>query len=544
MCQDHFNKRGVSLQDKKAHQEDHQEWSRRGFLKSLGLAGGSALAFGGFSLQAMATGTALPLMYNRITRDRILVLIRLKGGNDGLNMIVPTFDYGTYKAARPTVGIDRSEILPLNDAFGIPKTMESIMPMWNDGHMKVVNTVGYDDHNLSHFTSSDIWNAANPDIDNTGDKSGWLGRFILENNPNYLEDLPPAPGAIKIKSGSNIAFQSADQIDLAVNFNSPDRLISLAESGFVYDTENLPDDCYYGEQVGFLRSLLNVTYQYAPQISEAYKKGENKADYQLTDLSRQLAIVARLIKGNLGTKLYMVTINGFDTHENQNNDHPKLMNELTTAISAFYEDLQEKNLDKNVLSMTFSEFGRRIKENQGGTDHGTAAPVMLFGPALDGNGVLGDAPDLEDVDENGNLKHSIDFRSIYASILENWLCMNPLEVDQILGGSYERLDNLGLRCLRTPTTKTPIAKGLRHGTRPDNFGGTVIEYSIEEPADIDVSIFAITGQKVANLFQGYQTNGTHEVTYNTSFSGMASAPLIYRIRSNGKQYSGKFMVQH
>lgn len=541
MCEDHKNIRGVNLEDKSAHEKDHHEWSRRGFIKSLGLAGGAAIGFGGFSIQAMATGAAMPLLFNR-TQDRILVLIRLKGGNDGLNMIIPTFDYGTYQAARPSIAIDRSEIIQLNDSHGIPKTMESILPLWEDGQMKVINTVGYDDHNLSHFTSSDIWNSANPDFESTPNKSGWLGRYILENNPNYLDELPDTPGAIKISSGSNIAYQTGDEIDLAVNFNTPERLLSVAESGFVYDTENLPDDCYYGEQVGFLRSLLNVTFRYAPQISAAYKKGANKVEYQNNELSRQLATVARLIKGNLGTKLYMVTIDGFDTHENQSNDHPKLMQELSTAIRSFYDDLSTQNLGKKVLSMTFSEFGRRIKENDGGTDHGTAAPVMLFGPALNGNGFLGDAPDLENVDNNGNLKHSIDFRTIYASILEKWLCMSPGEVDHILGPGIDRIENLGFNCINTRIKDQDFAKGMQHTTRSDQFGGTTIQYTLERATDVNVSIYAITGQKVATLFSGHQMHGTHEVIYRSSYNGIRSAPLVYRIVADGRQYSGKFIL--
>jgi len=545
MCQDHHHQksRAISLKDKDAHQEDHNNWNRRSFIKTLGLASGGGMAFGGYSISAMASGNFMPLFTNGANEDRVLVLIRLKGGNDGLNTIIPTFDYGTYRSARPNIAINQNNILPLNEAYGIPDSMQSIMPMWNEGQMKVINSVGYDNHNLSHFNSSDIWNSGNQNILSATDQSGWLGRYILDRNPDYLEDLPAIPGAIKISSGGNIAFQNQDQIDLAVSFNTPDRLLSIAETGFVYDTENLPDDCYYGEQVGFLRSLLNVSFAYAPQISKAYQATNNAVEYTANnDLARQLSIVARLIKGNLGTKLYMVTLNGFDTHEDQNQKHPQLMRQLTEAVDQFYRDLQSEDLDSNVLSMTFSEFGRRIRENQGGTDHGTAAPIMLFGPALNGNGILGDDPNLTDTDPNGNLKHSVDFRSVYASILENWLCLDPVGVDSILGDSYERLDGLGINCTSTSTNNVPIKQTVTHSIRPDGMGGMIIEYNTVRPADIEVAVYSILGQKIAQLSSAYQLPGKHEVTYVNRYAGISTMPLIYRISTQGKQYSGKFVV--
>ncbi len=534
------NKRGTSLKDQKMHSHDHQTWSRRNFIQALGMATGGGMALGSFSVSAMASGSFLPLTGNGDVDERILVLIRLKGGNDGLNMIVPIFDYGTYQDARPTIRIPQNQLLSLNDKFAVPNTMQSIMPMWNEGQMKVVNTVGYDNHNLSHFSSSDIWNSADTDLQSNLDKSGWLGRYILDQNPDYLENLPDIPGAIKISSGSSIAYHNPDQIDLAVNFNTPDRLISIAESGLVYDTENLPDDCYYGEQVGFLRSIMNVTFNYAPQISDAYMSTSNSVAYSNNELSRQLAIVARLIKGNLGTRLYMVTLDGFDTHENQNNSHPVLMNNLARAVSEFYSDLAAGDKENDVLAMSYSEFGRRINENTGGTDHGTAAPVMLFGPALNENGFLGDDPDLSDTDNNGNLKHSIDFRQIYASILESWLCVDPSTVDAILGESYQRLD-LGFDCIGVSTHDIPLVQGVKHLARPNGSGGTIIEYHLDRPGNIQVSVFSIMGQRLATLVNEYQQTGKHEALYQSHYHGISTMPLVYRIEVGGKLYSGKFI---
>lgn len=535
--------RGIHPNQNEKHLQDHKIWSRRNFIQTLGLAGGAGMALGSFSVSAMASGSMLPLMMNGGNEDRILVLIRLKGGNDGLNMIVPTFDYGTYAENRPSIKIPQSQLLPLDDKFALPNTMGTLIPMWNDGKMKVINTVGYDNHNLSHFNSSDIWNSAAPNIANQEDKSGWLGRYILDQNPGYLENLPEVPGAIKISSGSSIAYNNQDQIDLAVNFNTPDKLISIAESGLIYDTENLPDDCYYGDQVGYLRSIMNVTFSYAPQISNAYINTANAVNYSNNELSRQLAIVARLIKGNLGTRLYMVTLDGFDTHENQNNKHPILMNNLSKAVSEFYEDLAVDSRDQDVLSMSYSEFGRRINENQGGTDHGTAAPVMLFGPALGENGILGKDPDLSDKDTNGNLKHSVDFRQIYASILENWMCLEANSVNAIMGDNFERLD-LGIQC-DGPVNNHEVPfnqQSITHLARPNGAGAMVIEYHLTRPAQINVAIFSVMGQKVASLVNAYQQAAKHEALYTNSFGTLRTMPLIYRIEVDGKVYSGKFIM--
>lgn len=545
MCNDHHNhKRETSLKDKKRHQEDHANWSRRSFIQTLGLATGAGMTMGGFSVNALASNLMLPALSTVGIDDRILVLIRLKGGNDGLNTIVPLFDYSKYAQERPTLKWELSQLTSLDadGKFAIPDVMDQLRPLWDNGAMKVINGVGYENHSLSHFSSTDNWNSGNSNYEESEDKSGWLGRYILDNNPNYLDDLPDIPGAIKISSGSAVTFHNPDDVDLAVSFNTPDRLLQMAENGTIFNTDDLPDDCYYGDQVGYIRDLMNITFNYAPQISAAYTAGINEVNYTNNELSRQLSIVAKLIKGNLGTRLYMVTLDGFDTHENQKNKHSDLLTNLSFAINEFYSDLGSKAND--VLSMTFSEFGRRINENLGGTDHGTAAPVMLFGPALNGNGILGDDPDMDDVDGTGNLRHGTDFRSVYATILENWLCVDPMGVDLILGDTYDRLAGLGLDCLETGIDHLPIVQDVSHHIRPNGLGGMIIEYELQRPGPIEVSIYSMMGQKVITLVNGYQQKGIHQATYYNRYAGLATVPLVYKIRTKSKNYSGKFIIQN
>lgn len=543
MTKSNIEHRTLDLKNRSAHDQDHAIWSRRSFLQTLGLAGGVGLTMGGFGLEALASAP-LSLLSTNHADNRILVLIRLKGGNDGLNMIVPLYDYSRYKNNRPTIALPQNDLIGLgNDGmFAVPKTMTKLKSMWDAGKMKVINSVGYPEHNLSHFTSSDIWNAANQQIESDADKSGWLGRYLLNRNPDYLENLPEVPGAIKVSSGSSIAFQTPDRIDLAVNFNTPDKLIEVAQKGFIYDTVNLPDDCYYGDQIGYLRSILNITYKYAPTISQAYGAGSNAVVYSNNELSRQLAIVARLIKGNLGTRLYMVTLDGFDTHENQHINHPRLMNDISAAISEFYADLEAGDKDGDVLSMTFSEFGRRVRENEGGTDHGTAAPVMFFGPALESNGFLGKNPDLGDLDNNGNLKHDVDFRSVYATILESWLCIEASAVDDVLGSVYDRIPALGLQCTGVYTQEISLTQKIRHGVRNMADGSQVIWYTLERPGVVVVDVHTILGQKITTLVNAYQPEGNHEAVFINQHAGLSAAMYVYTIRSGQAGVSGKFFV--
>ena len=200
---------GAALEHGKAHEKDHQQWSRRSFLRNVGLAGTMSMMLGKFPLTAMSNS---PLTYalSNTNSDRVLVLIRLKGGNDGLNTIIPLFDYGTYINKRPTIGLPQNQIINLNDEFGIPNYMEGLEGLWQNGQMKVVNSVGYPDQNLSHFRSSDIW--ASGSDSNELDSSGWLGRFLNNQFPDYISNPPEQPPAIQIGGTGNIIFNNSDNV--------------------------------------------------------------------------------------------------------------------------------------------------------------------------------------------------------------------------------------------------------------------------------------------------------------------------------------------
>lgn len=532
----HHKPHGSALEHGEAH-ERHHSLSRRMFLRNLGIAGSASMLLGNTPITAMANS---PLSWGLTNAqgNRVLVLIRFKGGNDGLNTIIPLFDYGTYQAARPNIHIPQSQITNLNADFGLSQAMADMMPLWQNGKMKVVNSVGYPDQNLSHFRSTDIWASAS-DAD-VMDESGWLGRFLGEQYPDFITNPPEIPPAIQIGGSGNIVFENSDLVNMSMQVGDPETLAEIAETGQLYDPVNVPD-CYYGEQVSYMRTVTNNTFRYADVISQAYNGASNAVDYE-NGFAQQLAIVARLIKGGLDTKLYMVTLDGFDTHAGQNNRHPYLMESLSKAVKAFYDDLATVSRDQDVLSMTFSEFGRRIEQNASeGTDHGAASCMMLFGPGLAGSGILGDYPDMGDVDQDGNLKFGTDFRQLYATVLENWLCVDPDTVDGVMGRYFERLPNLGISCAPTPVFEAPVVK-LRHWASYDGRSQVGINYVLNRSAKVTVRIFNMLGQPVEVLYRGYQPAGQHQHTFRTASSKVASGYYVYSIEVHGQRFSRKIVA--
>ncbi|MEM9260088.1 MAG: hypothetical protein AAGA62_10615, partial [Bacteroidota bacterium] len=267
---------GATLKNHRAHAQDHENWSRRNFLRTIGLAGATSFGLAGLPLTGLY-GFPLAAAAAAGGSDRKLVLIRLKGGNDGLNTIVPLYNYDEYRNARPTLRHQETDLLNLNTNFAIPTAMQNLNPLWEEGQLRVVNSVGYPDHNLSHFTSADIMASGNSNVDENGD--GWLARYYTSVNPDYLENPPNTPPAIKIGGPTSILFNDENKVDISANFPTADRLAEVAETGVLYNADVAPDDCYYGEQVIFLRTIANAAARYSASIFEAYGRGANDVEY-------------------------------------------------------------------------------------------------------------------------------------------------------------------------------------------------------------------------------------------------------------------------
>lgn len=533
MCNHNFN------QDKKfgtsAHDEEHKKWNRRSFLQALGLSGAGTMMLGGMPLSA-SSSSKLAAAISNSESDRVLVIIRLKGGNDGLNTIVPIYDYDTYAINRPNIRHHLNQITALTPDFGMPSFMGDLLNLWDNGGMKVVHGVGYENSSQSHFAGSDIWASTDP---TNATQTGWLGRHFEELYPDYLINPPTAPAAVQIGSIGNLIFDG-DSTNYAFSVANPNQLESIAQNGTVHDMTSFPD-CIYGEQLEFMRGTTNTTYQYAGTIHEAYNDGSNNSTYMDSQLGRQLSIVARLIKGNLGSKVYMVTLGSFDNHANQVNDHRDLLTDLSNSIKTFYDDLAQGGFDDKVLSMTISEFGRRIYENgSNGTDHGKAAPLMLFGPALEGNGFVGQHPNLSE--GNGNLNYTQDFREVYASIMQEWLCIDGDLVDEaLLNTTYARVD-LGFNCTALSVDDFNRTRFKHYVLYSDN--DSIIKIKNPYTQHTVIKLYDIMGRDISTLKNEILFAGEHSISIkNTVGKKLSVGQYIYRISVGNQNFSKSLIIR-
>ena len=536
-----FNDTHSSKKDiKEAHDQEHATWNRRSFIQALGLAGAGSMMLGGTNVSATAP-SPLSVALSGSENDNILVIIRLKGGNDGLNTVVPLYDYDTYSNLRPTIRHQENELLSLSPDFAIPSYMNALESVWGEGNMKIIHGVGYPDQSLSHFRSSDIW--ASADAINE-EPTGWWGRYFEDLYPDYLINPPEIPPAIQIGSIGNLIFEGSDS-NYAFSVANPEQLANIAQTGGLHDVVNLPE-CVYGDKLLFLRAQTNTTFTYAEVINDAYMASSNQATYLQDPLSEQLAIIARMIKGGLGTKVYMVSLDGFDTHANQVDKQRVLHENLASGIKNFYEDLAIAGYDDKVLGMTISEFGRRPYENgSNGTDHGAASPTFLFGAGLNGNGFVGDHPDIDASawDNNNNLVPSTDFRDVYASVLTDWFCLDPSVVNTILlNDNYQTL-NLGFNCQGLTTPDFANVSHFSHvATYRDN--RTFIEINMQNSAHVEVKLINILGQEMVTLCNEILTPGNHIIDVKARASTrLAYGQYIYRINTLGQFYSKSILIK-
>lgn len=546
------------------HDLEHKAWSRRSFLQALGIAGSGSMMLGSNMLTASAP-SPLTAAIAAAETDNILILIRLSGGNDGLSTVIPIEQYDSYANARPNIYIPESKVLKLTDEFGVPSYMQAVEPMWGDGQFKAVHGVGYQNQSLSHFTGSDIY--ANTDLTTTGFSgldTGWMGRHFENLYPDYLINPPASPAAIQIGQFGNLVFQG-EETNYAFVTSNIDQLEEIAESGVVYGLDDaLFGDCMYGDQLKFLRGVANTTYEYAGLIHEAYERGQNQVEYQDNGFARQLALLARLIKGNLGTKVYMISMGGFDTHGNQPLAHERLMTNLSVAIDNFYDDIAFTQQDDKVLSMTFSEFGRRIFENgSNGTDHGKAAPTLFFGSGLNGSAFVGEHPTLDNPDGRGNLEYTMDFRDLYATVLAEWLCVDiPLVEQHLLDHPYAPV-NLGFNCSGVEFPDIVYSDGeptLPTQPEPTDPNPDLLNAVVHKPfyptdnaphiylempftAHVDIQLYNILGQNVGTIYNEMMTEGSVEINIRERMpEHLSTGKYIYRIQIQDKKMSKSVMV--
>lgn len=538
MCnQDNNHPNNLNEKNNKQHDHEHRSWSRRAFMQALGLTGAGAITLSNNIVSASAS-SSLAVAIDESPSDRVLVIIRLKGGNDGLNTIVPTYDYDTYANLRPNIKIEENSLLPLDDNFGVANYMQGVKNLWDDGKMRIVHGVGYDNHSLSHFLGSDNW--ATADVENQIETTGWMGRYFEEIYPDFLFSPPEKPAAIQVGNQGNLIFDG-DETSYAMAVANPQQLYQIASQGVVFSLDNIADT-FHGSQSEYLRGLANTTLNYAEVINTAFESVPEGTGYTDGDLSEQLQIVARLVRGNLGTKVFFVSLGGFDTHSNQPVRHEALMTELSGALEAFYTDLDTAGWGDKVLSMTISEFGRRTAQNgSNGTDHGAASQIMLFSSGLEGNGFISSHPDLSDLDNTGNLKYNLDFRQVYASVLTDWLCVDAAAVNEaLLGQNFEALP-LGYTCASLGTEELLPGQRFTHNALyRDN--QVFIRYVLRENMHVDIKLYTMSGQLVKTLSNQFMATGEHIVNVSSNKGELKSGSYIYRIATRGGYYSKILMI--
>lgn len=406
--------------------------TRRDFLKSVSAAGVVSI---GSTAPEFLHRAALAEDASKDTSGRVLVLVQLAGGNDGLNTVVP-FGNDDYYKARPGIHIGRGSTLKLNDELGLHPAMSGFKELFDEGHLHIVQGVGYANPDRSHFRSMDIWQSARPDAEYTRD--GWVGRALDATIDRHVgtmlalalgtESLPLSlvstkvnvPAVQNLKS-YKLEFGQTTEADQKRHLAALNSLTAKPAAA--------------NSQLDFLRRTTATAVTSSERLRKITANYKPSIEYPGNALAQKLKLVAQFVAADMGTRIFFVSLGGFDTHAQQAESHTALLSELSSAVSAFIGDLAGKGLRDQVLLATFSEFGRRVKENGSlGTDHGSGSQLFVVSPHNKG-GIIGEHPSLTDLVQ-GDLKFHTDFRRVYATLLDRWL---NIPSESVLGSKFEPL---------------------------------------------------------------------------------------------------------
>ncbi|MGH2349253.1 MAG: DUF1501 domain-containing protein [bacterium] len=417
-----------------------QGMTRREFLRK-----GLTMVTVGVTAPAFITRTALamnnPWDVAQVTSqpgvpdDHILVVVQLGGGNDGLNTVIPLGNDAYYRA-RPNLAIPQKDILRVTDEMGFHPNLAAVKGLYDQGAMAIVQGVGYPNPSRSHFKSMEIWHTADPE--GRVVRYGWVGRYFDSKCPVCEQ---PTVG---VNVGASMPLAMQAESGMGVSLETPEAFQWMPTIGGLGEREeqelfrllNAPaPGANEPGTVDFLRHTAMNAFVSTAQVRSAVSAYKGAVDYANNRFAYSMKLIAQMIAGKLPTKVYYANMTGFDTHAAQRGAHENLLTQFSEGVASFYKDLESQGNADRVVVLAFSEFGRRVGENgSGGTDHGTAAPMFLFGKALKG-GLYGSQPSLIDLTD-GDLKHAIDFRSVYGTVLDRWLGADPAK---ILGYNFERL---------------------------------------------------------------------------------------------------------
>jgi uncharacterized protein (DUF1501 family) len=407
--------------------------TRRTFLQNLAAAG--VVSIGALPPRFLCRAALAADEAPAPTKGRILVLIELEGGNDGLNTVIPYGDADYYKA-RPAVGIARDSVLRINEHIGLHPALAGFKELYDEGRLAILQGVGYANPDRSHFSSMDIWHSAR--LNGKATDGGWIGRALdrvsqqrQSSQPALALGVERLPMAL-IASKVNVPAIS-DLADYQLQLGGGSERLRAARRELLVKLAERPP--HGAGEIDFIQQTARAAYHSAEKLRSVLGAYKPAATYPPNGLGGKLKLIAQMIAGDLGTQIFFVSLGGFDTHADQPAAHTALLTELSSAVRAFYLDLKGHGLDQRVALATFSEFGRRVKENGSlGTDHGAASQMFVVTPVK--GGVFGKHPSLTDLDD-GDLKFHTDFRVPYATLLERWL---DLPSEAVLGQAFDKLD--------------------------------------------------------------------------------------------------------
>jgi len=542
---------------------------RRNFIRNVAYGSAAGLTLGGVPLNLLAANSALARMAAESTNDKVLVFIQMHGGNDGLNTLIPISQYDEYYNLRPNIAIRHTgtrsylevdNTVDENARVGLHPEMLAFKEMYDQDKVAIIQNVGYPDMNLSHFRGRDVVFMGGDESANNQYKSGWMGRYLDNIYPGYPDSYPSDtmedPIGIELSGTLSLAFHRENGIPIGINIGSPEQFYQLISSVGVDPPIAFPES-HAGDELRYIMEFEKKSNQYAGRLKEVYDAGSNSSvEYpevypyaspiRANNLSSQLKLIARLLKGGSKTKIFLCRIGGFDTHGEQVDEHDPslglhaaLLHNFSGAVKAFYDDLNLLEIDERVLSLTFTEFGRRAKSNDSyGTDHGTATPVFVFGTQLN-SGIYGVNPGLKPEDmHNYNLIYNIDYRQIYTSVIQDWF---EGDDQALIDTGFSDWVNSKLPIVASTgipsytAGKNPTSLYLYPNPTKDQLH---VQYQLEFRGAVSLQVFDSAGRKVKSLRQE-GSFGPNATTLNVSDlkEGIYHLQMIQK----GKQIYASFL---
>ncbi len=506
---------------------------RRDFLKS--------------SLAITAVGAHIPNMlfgipkrrsfrWSSIDSDRIVVLVKLNGGNDGLNTIVP-FQETQYYQQRPTLALTADETPQLTDTAAMHPAMTPLLPFYEEQKMSIIQGVGYPNGNLSHFRSSDVWDTGSNEDEYLS--TGWLGRLLELEYPGFPDNSPEYPLSIQYNSANLLEFKTSES-NTVLYLYDPDTMYAVITGNYVADQDNETPDTYGGDELEFLREMDFMSFGYSEVINQTVQNAPNTVlQYPETNIGQQFALTARLIAGGLATPFYRLYQHGYDTHIEQQSRHTQLLDELSSSLAVFLSEMEALGLLDRILVVTTSEFGRRVNENgANGTDHGTSAPTLIFGSQVNA-GIFGNDPDFDQLDGNGNLQMQFDYRQIYSTLITHCFGLAESTAQNVFGDYFAPIPFID-QALSTGSQISPDGFAL-HPAYPNPFNPTTtLSYTLPIKEYVIIRLLDPRGRTLKTHRLGRQNPGRN--TFRIDGRNLASGAYFAQVESGGTALSQKITL--